>query len=77
VKRVESDTSDETSFCQSVEEQENESANSDECFVEPENAPKLIQQQLVLNILRNTILNTNKAESELKSPPTEPRDFVL
>ena len=54
-----------------------ESTNNDDGFVETEDALKLIQQNMVLNILRNTILNTNKSESEIKSPPMEPRAFAL
>ena len=77
LESVESDTSDECSTSQYMEEQENESTNSEECFVEPEDALKLIQQNLVLNILRNTIQNTNKSESEIKSPPMEPRAVAL
>ena len=73
----EADTSDKSSSFQSVEEQEVESTHSDDGFVQPEDALKLIQQNLVLNILRNTILNENKSVSELKSPPMEPRAFAL
>ena len=73
VEIVDSDTSDESSICQSMEEQENESTNSS---VEADHALKLIQKKIVLNILRNTILNTNKTESEL-TPRMEPRAFAL
>jgi hypothetical protein len=40
---VESESESESSTCQSVEEQKIETTNSDECFVETEDALKLIQ----------------------------------
>ena len=63
VENEESDTSDESSTRQYMEEQENESTISGDGFVEPEDALKLIQQKMVLNILRNKILNKNQSES--------------